>query len=104
MTPAEAERHLAAGGVVIDVRSAAEFRRGHLPGAVHLPFWAAPFRALPVSDANTPVLVYCGHGPRARMAGAALRARGLRFVSLLEGHYAEWRRKGHAVDTSRRTR
>jgi len=98
VTPAEAERHLAAGAVVIDVRSAAEFRRGHLPGAVHLPFWAAPFRRLPKTDADAPVLVYCGHGPRARLAGAVLRARGVGRVCLLDGHYAEWRRQGRPVE------
>ncbi len=33
--------------VIVDVRSALEYRRGHVPGAVHLPFWAAAFRPLP---------------------------------------------------------
>jgi len=97
MTPDQAEAHMAAGGVVIDVRSAAEYRRGHLPGAVHLPFWAAAFRRLPVVHPKTPVLVYCGHGPRARMASAALRARGLESICLLDGHYASWRRQGRKV-------
>lgn len=78
--------------VVIDVRSASEFRRGHVPGAVHLPFWAAAFRPLPASSA--PVVVYCGHGPRAWIARALLRWRGTANVCLLEGHMAGWRRAG----------
>jgi rhodanese-related sulfurtransferase len=101
MTPAEAERHLAAGALVIDVRSAAEYRRGHLPGAIHVPFWAAAFRPLPAVEPGAPVLVYCGHGPRASMASVAFRARGLSHVCLLEGHFAEWRRQGRPVVVSR---
>jgi rhodanese-related sulfurtransferase len=99
MTPAEAEQHIASRAFVIDVRTAAEYRRGHLPGAVHVPFWAAAFWRLPPIDPNQPVLVYCGHGPRARMASVALKARGLRVICLLEGHYARWRREGRKVVT-----
>ncbi len=99
MTPAEAEQHIASRAVVIDVRTAAEYRRGHLPGAVHVPFWAAAFRQLPPIEPNQPVLVYCGHGPRARMASIALKARGLPVICLLDGHYARWRREGRKVVT-----
>jgi rhodanese-related sulfurtransferase len=81
--------------LVIDVRSRAEFDAGHVPGSVNLPFWAIPFRAssLPVK-ANEPIVVYCGHGPRAQLAMAALRMRGFTRVACLAGHWAEWRRLG----------
>jgi rhodanese-related sulfurtransferase len=77
--------------VVIDVRSAAEYARGHVPGAAHVPFWRAgrAIAALELS-ADAEVVLYCGHGPRARIAAAALRRRGLRRVSLLDGHWAGW--------------
>lgn len=77
--------------IVLDVRSAFEFRRGHIPGASHFPFWAALFR-LPTVTAAAPVVLYCGHGPRAWIARAALRLRGVRQVHLLDGHMAGWRR------------
>ena len=80
---------------ILDVRTAAEFRRGHVPGAVHVPFWKvalAPLAALP--DPGGPVAVYCGHGPRARIAVAALRARGFSGAMLVAGHMARWRRRG----------
>ena len=99
MTPAEAEQHIASRAVVIDVRSAAEYQRGHLPGAVHVPFWAAAFRRLPPIDPDQAVLVYCGHGPRARMASILLKARGLQVVCLLDGHFARWCREGRKVVT-----
>jgi rhodanese-related sulfurtransferase len=79
---------------ILDVRSAVEYRRGHIPGAVHLPFWLLPFRAEALSLArDEPVVVYCGHGPRAHMARAALERQGFRGVILLRGHMRAWRQK-----------
>ena len=99
MTPDEVERRLFAGAAptILDVRSGWEYRLGHLPGARHLPFWAALFRSLPARRPGTPVIVYCGHGPRAWLARLALRARGVTGVALLDGHYARWRRQGRDV-------
>lgn len=80
---------------ILDVRSRREFAQGHLPGAVHLPFWTVLWRArrLPIPRAG-PVVVYCGHGPRAWLARWQLRLRGFRRVSSLAGHMAGWRRAG----------
>jgi hydroxyacylglutathione hydrolase len=76
---------------ILDVRSAAEYRAGHIPGAVHMPFWLLPFRAhtLPLAPGET-VIVYCGHGPRAQMARVALERHGFRRVILLRGHMSAW--------------
>lgn len=88
--------------VVVDVRSGFEFRRGHVPGAVHLPFWAAAFRPLPKPSPSTSVVVYCGHGPRAWIARMLLRWRGASEVCLLDGHMAGWRRAGFPEVAGRR--
>ena len=79
--------------LILDVRSRAEYDAGHIPGAVNLPFWTIPFRAssLPARRGD-PVVVYCGHGPRAQLALAALRLQGFTRVACLAGHWAEWRR------------
>jgi rhodanese-related sulfurtransferase len=84
---------------IVDVRSAREYRAGHVPGAMHLPFWQvgrqwhklAPVRELPV-------VVYCGHGPRAYIAGAGLRRRGFRNVVYLAGHMKKWREMNFPVE------
>ncbi|MBM3779879.1 MAG: rhodanese-like domain-containing protein [Acidimicrobiia bacterium] len=80
--------------VVLDVRTAAEFARGHVPGARHIPFHQVGQRAgeLP-ADRNTPLVLYCGHGPRAWLAGRALRARGFTRIAYLRGHWAGWKRE-----------
>jgi rhodanese-related sulfurtransferase len=77
------------------VRSRAEYAAAHVPGALHLPFWqvksGAPSLALKVDQ---PVVVYCGHGPRAYLAGAALRRLGFLSITYLAGHMARWTREG----------
>jgi rhodanese-related sulfurtransferase len=80
---------------VLDVRSPGEFAAGHVPGAVNVPFTSVlagsdDVRALK----SQTVVVYCGHGPRAWLAGEALRWRGYARVTYLRGHMAAWRRAG----------
>jgi rhodanese-related sulfurtransferase len=81
--------------VILDVRSAWEFARGHVPGAIHMPFWMVAARAGEIpARPDDDVVVYCGHGPRAWWAEAALRRRGFRRVIDLDGHWAGWTRAG----------
>jgi rhodanese-related sulfurtransferase len=78
--------------VIVDTRSGAEYAAGHVPGAVHVPFWAMPWRGREVAARKEDeVVVYCGHGPRAMMAASALRRLGFTNVRLLRGHWASWR-------------
>jgi rhodanese-related sulfurtransferase len=80
---------------IVDVRSRQEYLAGHVPGAVHIPFWAAASRVSKIhTPAHDPVIVYCGHGPRAWIAGALLGLRGFRHLVYLEGHWAGWRQQG----------
>jgi rhodanese-related sulfurtransferase len=82
--------------LVLDVRTHFEFRSNHIPGATNTSTWRILFglAALP-KDKGTSIVVTCEHGPRAGMAAAALRWRGFRNVSLLEGHMSEWRGEGY---------
>jgi rhodanese-related sulfurtransferase len=90
---------------VLDVRSAHEFASGHVPGAIHIPFWSLLVQSprVPASP-DDEMVVYCGHGPRAYLAGAALRSRGFRRVTYLQGHMTQWASAGLPQErgTSRR--
>lgn len=79
--------------VVVDVRSGVEYRSGHIPGALHVPFWAVMLqrRKLP-QDREACLVVTCEHGPRAQLAMSQLGWAGYRRVEMLEGHMAGWRR------------
>jgi hydroxyacylglutathione hydrolase len=80
---------------ILDVRSREEFVRGHVPGARHVPFWKLLLGRVPDTlSRHEPLVVYCGHGPRARLAKAGLWAAGFRNVTYLAGHMAGWKRAG----------
>ena len=77
---------------VLDVRSPGEFAAGHVPGAVNVLFTSV----LAGSDGvrapkSQTVVVYCGHGPRARIAGAVLRRNGFTSITYLAGHFSKWK-------------
>jgi hydroxyacylglutathione hydrolase len=81
-----------AAPIIVDTRSRIEYAAGHVPGAVHLPFWRAGARHRELqADLDTHILLYCGHGPRANIARNALRRRGYRRVGLLRGHFQAWK-------------
>ncbi len=94
--PEELLRQLDAGEApfVLDVRTGLEYAAGHVPGAAHAPFQSirAHLASLP-SDRRTPLVVYCGHGPRAHIAAVLLRQLGFRNLTYLKGHWAGWRRR-----------
>jgi hydroxyacylglutathione hydrolase len=105
MTPQELHERIDAGDPpnILDVRSRWEYTSGHVPGALFIPFWAIQFlgpllaRRLPVRRDDT-LVVYCGHGPRAWMAGASLRLRGFSDIQYLDGHWAQWAREGRPIE------
>jgi rhodanese-related sulfurtransferase len=79
---------------ILDVRSRREYTHGHVPGAIHIPFWLIAFRLSDLPSRDGAVVVYCGHGPRAWFARAVLQWSGFRDVALLEGHMSGWKRAG----------
>jgi rhodanese-related sulfurtransferase len=81
--------------LIVDVRTAREFSRGHVPGAINAPLSSllAGTVALPRA-VGEPVVLYCGHGPRARMAAVLIRRAGFHHIQYLKGHMANWRKSG----------
>jgi rhodanese-related sulfurtransferase len=83
---------------VVDVRTVFEFRKGHIPGAVHAPTWKILLRMTNIpSDRRAELVLTCELGPRARIAKGLLKASGYRNVVLLEGQMAGWRHAGHPL-------
>ena len=83
-----ARKHLAAGALVIDVRSPEEFRSGHVPGAINIPLGELR-ESLPgrVTDKNQVLLLHCLSGGRSGIARRQLRSLGYPNVFNL-GSYA----------------
>jgi rhodanese-related sulfurtransferase len=77
---ATAQRLRARGAVVVDVRTAAEFAGGHVPGAINIPHDQVAARVAEIGAKDRPVLVYCRTGHRSGLAAAELVRRGFTAV------------------------
>jgi hydroxyacylglutathione hydrolase len=82
---------------VVDVRAPDEWRRGHLPGAIHIPLAALPERAGEL-DASVPIVLHCKGGGRSSIATSFLQAKGVGTVSNLAGGYEGWVAEGFEVE------
>jgi thiosulfate/3-mercaptopyruvate sulfurtransferase len=104
---AEVERVVKTGeGVLVDARTPDEYREGHIPGAINIPFtdnaepdsggrWKSPadLRAMYEAMGVTPdqlVIPYCSTGVRSAVTYFTLRALGFERVRLYSASYAEW--------------
>jgi rhodanese-related sulfurtransferase len=80
----------AAGQKVIDVRSAAEFATGHIPGSINVPMEQVEAREPDIG--NGPVVLVCEAGKRAELVAGWLQQK--QSVSVLAGGTAAWRTAG----------
>lgn len=83
--PEAARKLIAAGAVVVDVRTTDEFADEHLPAATNIPVQELGTRMTEVdklvgSDKSRPIVVYCASGRRAGKAKAQLEAAGYTHV------------------------
>ncbi|SFB70949.1 rhodanese-like domain-containing protein [Massilia yuzhufengensis] len=84
--------------VLFDVRSAAQFAAGHVPGALHMPYGKLVEAKLRDYPAGTLFVVYCA-GPHCNGAhrGAERLARLGRPVKLMIGGLTGWLDEGFAL-------
>jgi rhodanese-related sulfurtransferase len=80
----EAQKLIAEGAQLIDVRADHEWEVGHIAGATHITLPELPQRTDEI-DKDRPVVVYCRGGNRSSMATAALAEAGFDAVKLSEG-------------------
>jgi len=97
--PDELDGVVAAGGLVVDIRPAAQRQaEGELPGAVVVERNVLEWRLDPggshrlaeVTDLERPVVVVCSEGYASSLAAESLADLGYRSVSDLVGGYRAW--------------
>ncbi len=104
---ADVEMAVATGdSVLVDARTSTEFAKGHIPGAVNVPFldnaepdsggrWKSPAELREMYESvgaslDKPVIPYCSTGVRSANTYFTLRALGYPDVKLFSGSFAEW--------------
>ena len=86
--------------VVLDVRTAAEYAEGHVPGAQNIPHTELAARIAELSAArSSDIVVYCRSGTRAKQALTVLDAAGFKRLFHLQGDYQRWAEAGRPVAT-----
>jgi rhodanese-related sulfurtransferase len=79
--------------MVIDARDAAQFAKGHIPGAVNMD-WRQVLAQRHTIPKDRMVLIYCNTGSLSAQAGFALRVAGWDNLRILQGGMEEWKAKG----------
>ena len=85
--------------VVIDLRSAEDYAKGHILGAKNIPLADLEKRGSELEKLKSkPVILHCGDGNRAGGGVAALRRKGFDSVHNLAGGYVAWQQAGLPVE------
>jgi rhodanese-related sulfurtransferase len=93
---AEAQKLVAEGAQLVDVRAEHEWEMGRISGATHLPLAELSERVGEI-DRDQPVVLYCRGGNRSTMATEALVAEGFDARKLSEG-IVGWAEEGLALE------
>ena len=89
-----------AGLQVLDVREVAEWRDGHIPGALHMPYHDLD-ELPPGLDPGLPVAVICASGQRSAVAAGLVQRLGAPVVlHVAGGGVPSWGRAGHPIEAA----
>lgn len=85
--------------IIADVRTPAEFAKGHLPHAQNIDFFGKHFE---MSASRLPkdkkILVYCRSGNRSSAAAEALKEMGLKHIVDMNEGFQAWEKAGLPVE------
>ncbi len=82
---------------ILDVRSPAEWKEGHIPKARHI-FLGELREHLGTLDQGKPTAVYCDSGYRASIATSILKQAGFDCVCNVPGSWQAWKNAGYPVE------
>lgn len=78
-------------GIILDVRTPQEVKKGAITNSVNIDFFADDFAAqITKLDKNKPIYVYCASGGRSGEAMEMMSKIGFKTIYNLEGGYSAW--------------
>jgi len=69
------------GAIIIDVRSQAEFAKGHVEGSVNVPLESIKHKIRKLKNFNKPLVLCCASGMRSGSATNMLKSEGIECVN-----------------------
>ena len=98
--PAGAEKLIQEGKVaVLDVRTADEYKEGHIAGAKNIDFTESDFeKQAGELDKSKPLLVHCGSGRRSTSSLEILQKLGFQHLYHLDGGLKAWQAAGKPTE------
>ncbi|HEX2232930.1 MAG TPA: rhodanese-like domain-containing protein [Thermoleophilaceae bacterium] len=83
---------------ILDVREEGEWKQGHIPGSVHVPYH--DLHGLPGElEAGRPIAAICSSGVRSATAASLLKAHGAEdVIHVVNGGVAQWGRLGRPLE------
>ncbi len=76
-TPVNYKELISNGAIIADVRSASEYKEGHIPGSKNLPLDSIQKKVAELKKLNKPVITVCRSGARSGMAKNILKSAGI---------------------------
>jgi rhodanese-related sulfurtransferase len=100
ITPAEMKEISEIEGIqLVDVRTPAEYKEGHLPNALNIDFFDPNFEVnIQQLDKTKPVIVYCQRGSRSAKCASQLIANGFVKIYDLDRGFSKWKSSGFEVE------
>lgn len=68
---------IAAGALVVDVRTPEEFKSGHVPGSINIPLDQIASKMSMLKNKNVPIIAVCRSGARSGAAVGLLKNNGI---------------------------
>jgi rhodanese-related sulfurtransferase len=85
-------------GVLLDVRTPGEFRKGHIPGAINIDFLDDSFSdRIDSLNKGIEYEVYCHSGGRSGEATELMQKKGFKKLLDLKGGFSKWQAQGFPV-------
>lgn len=93
IAPPDVTSRMNSGTLVVDVRTLAEWRSGHIPGSLHIPLGRLVSQ-MTDRPRTQPVVLVCESGSRSSIGASLLTATGFTDVTNLAGGINAWRQEG----------
>lgn len=69
------------GAIVVDVRTPAEFKHGHIKGAINVPLDKIPSKTDFLAKKGKPIITCCRSGMRSRSAAMTLKTKNIPVIN-----------------------